>query len=577
MKLSKIKTYLDSHTLEIVCFLMYIFVVVFTSMRHEFWYDELQAYQISKDSIFNILFQVPHWEGHPPLWHLILKFFMSLGFGLESTLRIPNLVFIISAIFLLMFKSPFPKVVRLLLPFTFFLVYQYAVICRPYSLFILEMFLLAYLYKTKNNHPIRYASILALTCLTHGYGLFITTVISIVWGLEIKANEKWLPFLKTFVKDKRFHCMVFLFVVCLLVLLEIRMPTDARLFETFGSADFLHRAFYCLILLPSDATIFNILNYNTMQTISNSFFNNIYIVIAAFWGVFINIILYFIFRKTSVSKLFNIMYFGFLLFLLGTFLLPHHIGLLFIIVIFCFWCAYDDSPNLLVIKKWQKYVIALIFAVQFYWGIYDINCDIYKDYNEAKSIAKYIQLNHLNQYKISTEFSIDDIYVNGDIVTMNYSKIPSQDMPKYHIEYYIGTHHLLLEMMINSYINYNIFYNYNILHPEKQYIINPTPTYNEMKKSVEEWRNQGEPDIYITPKIILYTGVTVKKIDELNSLENVFPPEVIWGDKAKQSNYVLVKDFYQYMCFKDKERLTPYTLCMKKDLYEKIKDRLKNK
>ena len=262
MNLSKIKTYLDSHTLEIVCFLMYIFVVVFTSMRHEFWYDELQAYQISKDSIFNILFQVPHWEGHPPLWHLILKFFTSLGFGLESTLRIPNLVFIISAIFLLMFKSPFPKVVRLLLPFTFFLVYQYAVICRPYSLFILEMFLLAYLYKTKNNHPIRYASILALTCLTHGYGLFITTVISIVWGLEIKANEKWLPFLKSFVKDKRFHCMVFLFVVCLLVLLEIKPSLDTFVPNPFASLKFFHRALYYLILLPSDITIFNIFNYS---------------------------------------------------------------------------------------------------------------------------------------------------------------------------------------------------------------------------------------------------------------------------------------------------------------------------
>ena len=351
--------------------------------------------------------------------------------------------------------------------------------------------------------------------------------------------------------------MVFLFVVCLLVLLEILPETYMGLPNTFGEATVLYKIFYCLILLPSDATIFNILNYNTMKLMNNLFFWHPYIMLAAFWGVFINIILYCIFRKTSVSKLFNLMYFGFLLFLLGTFLLPHHIGLLFIITIFCFWCAYDDSQNLLVIKKWQKYVIALIFAVQFYWGIYDINCDIYKDYNEAKSIAKYIQLNHLNDYKISTSFKAKKFY---------YSKFLS--------EYKFDFNDLSSAMLVNSYIGYNIFYTFNILHSQKNYIINTPISINDNQKVLNILRNNGEPDVLIVRK---YEFKNEPNVEAKNNIPFMNTLEIIWGNEAKLSNYVSVKEFYHNMPFKNSNHRQIFYMYMKKDLYEKIKDRLKNK
>ena len=96
-----------NNVLEIVCFCLFCILTVFLSCFHEPWFDEFQAWGISKDTVYNILFVIPHYEGHPPLWHLILKIFSSLNFHPEIGMRIPNLLFMYAAVWLIIFKSPF--------------------------------------------------------------------------------------------------------------------------------------------------------------------------------------------------------------------------------------------------------------------------------------------------------------------------------------------------------------------------------------------------------------------------------------------------------------------------------------
>lgn len=51
--------------------LMYCVLHLFMTLFHEPWYDEAEAWQIARcASIKDILFTIPHYEGHPPLWHL---------------------------------------------------------------------------------------------------------------------------------------------------------------------------------------------------------------------------------------------------------------------------------------------------------------------------------------------------------------------------------------------------------------------------------------------------------------------------------------------------------------------------
>jgi len=40
---------------------------------HEPWFDEVQAWMIARcATIKELLTVIPHYEGHPPLWHMIL-------------------------------------------------------------------------------------------------------------------------------------------------------------------------------------------------------------------------------------------------------------------------------------------------------------------------------------------------------------------------------------------------------------------------------------------------------------------------------------------------------------------------
>ena len=72
-------------------------IAVFGAFIHEPWFDEAQAYVVARDaSLHDILFYLPHYEGHPPLWHLILK--AALIFGLPYELTLKGVQFIQSAL-----------------------------------------------------------------------------------------------------------------------------------------------------------------------------------------------------------------------------------------------------------------------------------------------------------------------------------------------------------------------------------------------------------------------------------------------------------------------------------------------
>jgi len=121
MNKNNIGEYIKTHSIELAAFILYVFLLITIGIYHEPWFDEFQAWGISKDSIFNILFVIPHYEGHPPLWHLILKCFSVFNVPAEIGLRIPNIIFISAAMWLLIFKAPFKRIYRVILPFTYFL------------------------------------------------------------------------------------------------------------------------------------------------------------------------------------------------------------------------------------------------------------------------------------------------------------------------------------------------------------------------------------------------------------------------------------------------------------------------
>ena len=125
IKLSRNIEKIAGHIPEITASLLYTIFHFVISYFHEPWYDEAVSWQIAKcASVKDIIFTLPHYEGHPPLWHLILLPFAKLGCPYEFSLSLVSMIFAGASVMLIIWKSPFPRSIRLLLPFTYFFFYQ---------------------------------------------------------------------------------------------------------------------------------------------------------------------------------------------------------------------------------------------------------------------------------------------------------------------------------------------------------------------------------------------------------------------------------------------------------------------
>ena len=172
--------------------LAYTCVVLWTIRYHEKWADEAQAWLIARDlDLRTIWFHELRYEGSPGLWHTLLwvaQHVFHLGYGAIGYI---GLGFAIAGAAVLLFKAPFPRIVRWPLAFTYVMVYQYAVIARPYTLLPLLAFCAAILFMDL-QHPERMTVVLILlaTLTIHG------TILAGCLGLSylIEAIKRWDTF-----------------------------------------------------------------------------------------------------------------------------------------------------------------------------------------------------------------------------------------------------------------------------------------------------------------------------------------------------------------------------------------------
>ena len=246
---------------DVITLIIYLLGVCTVSFFHEPWFDEAQSWAIARSgTIKEILFEIPHYEGHPPLWHLILTPFAKLGAPYELSLAVVNIFFMTLAVTVLLFNSPFPKLIRCLLPFNFFLFYQYGVVSRPYCILVLAIFLAAVCYKNRNEHPVKYLLCLALMCAVHLMGIIMAGSFCIIWLCEIFSDKYKAGKLSDVLKDKRCWLMLALLAFVVSIFIEIYPNHDTYTFkstnndELFG-VELSPKLIFGFFLVLSEATI----------------------------------------------------------------------------------------------------------------------------------------------------------------------------------------------------------------------------------------------------------------------------------------------------------------------------------
>ena len=166
--------------LETIAFVAYLALVAIGLGWHEPWADEAQAWLMARDMSWSgLVLHGVRYEGSPALWHSILWVLVRLHVTFNAARWIGG-IFAASGVFVLLRFAPFPRFLRLILPFTFFMAYQDAVITRSYVLFALLAFSVTASIQHRRQRPILTAVLLGLLANVSVHGLVLSVALAAV-------------------------------------------------------------------------------------------------------------------------------------------------------------------------------------------------------------------------------------------------------------------------------------------------------------------------------------------------------------------------------------------------------------
>ena len=148
---------------------LYVAVAGATMLAHQMWRDEIQAWLIARDS--HGLVELIHnlrYEGHPALWYLLLMALTRLS---RDPVLMQGLQLAIASatVAVVLWRAPLSRLERLIFPFGYFVLFEYGVKSRSYSLGFLLLMLFCSLWRHRRKHPLLLAVLLAAMANVHAY------------------------------------------------------------------------------------------------------------------------------------------------------------------------------------------------------------------------------------------------------------------------------------------------------------------------------------------------------------------------------------------------------------------------
>jgi hypothetical protein len=120
-----------------ITFTIYLLVSGYTMIHHELWVDEVHTWNIVKASAtYADLIHNSRYEGHPPGWYTLLWPLSRLTHDVAS-IQVLHWVIASLVAFLIIFCSPLPLVTRILVPFGYYFLFEYAILSRNYTIGVL--------------------------------------------------------------------------------------------------------------------------------------------------------------------------------------------------------------------------------------------------------------------------------------------------------------------------------------------------------------------------------------------------------------------------------------------------------
>jgi hypothetical protein len=173
--------------------LFYAGLTLWGSVHHEPWRDEGNQWLMAREISIPYLFTTElRYGGSPGLWHLMLAPLAQAGFPIEAQQYLHwFLACVFAGIFL--FFSPFHLLIKLLFIFSYYVLYQHAVIVRVYLLSWGLTFCLCALYRQRMERPLLYGGLMAMLANSSVFGLFVAMCLGLRYAWETYAEGHYKP------------------------------------------------------------------------------------------------------------------------------------------------------------------------------------------------------------------------------------------------------------------------------------------------------------------------------------------------------------------------------------------------
>ena len=478
---------------------------------HEPWYEEAQPYLVARDaSWYEVIFSITHYEGHPPLWHMLIKLVSMLGLSYEFTVKAVQFIFFEAMIIMLEIRSPFSKVTKALLPLSFFIIYHYCVLSRPYAMLMFAGLLCASFYGKRREKPVSYILSMVFLCLCHSYGIAFAGGIAaadIIGGMIRKRSVR--SAVSDLFKNKKLLVgYVCLLASALLIAADIAPRNDTMAMHLENHYSFPVVMLLCIFFIPSEVFVTSFSSdASSIQTEMN-FIGEL--IGAGTVSIIIWAVLFIVCKKRRMLAELIIPYI-FISIPMSIYAYPHHYGMFLLYAVFIMWTATDTEEIKLsefisvitrggVSEKFARNCIiggvAISASVNVYWDVCSYARDITGPYDNAPSAAEWIKEYGIEDRKLLIAWSDKDTNIYPDA-----------------------------PVTINAYFDHNIYYN---MEGGVAYVTHIMADEEEIKADCKNALSFGAPDF-----IVCSSTLSPASMRDQIGFEGTYIAEAFAGDAVR--------------------------------------------
>lgn len=362
----------------VVVTVSFMALVLYGTAIHEPWWDEAQAWLIARDATFNDLFaERLAYEGHPPLWYLILAVPAKLHWPYES-LQIVAALIATAAVALLQRQTRVPLALRVLLPFTFYFAYQYSVVARSYVLVGALLIAVAAIYERRHEHFWLFVALLLALASASIHGTALAVALALLFGVDQwRARNR-----REAVPASRLVLGAVLFVSVIAFLAVVTFPA-ADISNGFRVPEAYHAR--ALLSLPKDLSIELLFGYDSFITIIAS---RLALLVLLYW-----------FWRTHTLMLFALT-FAAVLVPSAVYFSPWHEGIFFFVLVTALLVSFQRPITGRRLRQAVTVLVVVVLLRQIGWTAASYEYDASSAMTGSRAAADYIRRNSIDRTRL---------------------------------------------------------------------------------------------------------------------------------------------------------------------------------